>query len=127
MQDWHAHLLSYKDNDYWRVVLCTSLLHHYSDQDIEALKKLLVKFYYQNWVAGQTRSTRSQTCCNIIIALKEKKSVRYIASIVVKKYLDDKNITQRFRDNLQDSNLYTKFYYTSKTPKKIHGSNPFSF
>ncbi|MGL2611227.1 DUF262 domain-containing protein [Helicobacter pylori] len=118
MQDWHAHLLSYKDDDYWHVILCTSILHHYSDQDIEALKELLVKFYYQDWVAGQTRSTRSQTCCNIIIALKEKKSVRYIASIVVKKYLDDKNITQRFRDNLQDSNLYTKFYYTSKTPKK---------
>ncbi|MGL2742777.1 DUF262 domain-containing protein [Helicobacter pylori] len=117
MQDWHAHLLSYKD-DYWHVILCASILHHYSDQDIKALKELLVKFYYQDWVAGQTRSTRSQTCCNIIIALKEKKSVRYIASIVVKKYLDDKNITQRFRDNLQDSNLYTKFYYTSKTPKK---------
>ncbi len=127
MQDRHAHLLSYLASDLWRVVLCTSLLHHYSDQDIEALKKLLVKFYYQNWVAGQTKSTRSHTCCNIIIALKEKKSVRYIASIVVKKYLDDKNITQRFRDNLQDSNLYTKFYYTGKTPKKIHGSNPFSF
>ncbi|MGN8423573.1 DUF262 domain-containing protein, partial [Helicobacter pylori] len=118
MQDWHAHLLSYKDDDYWHVILCASILHHYSDQDIKALKELLVKFYYQDWVAGQTRSTRSQTCCNIIIALKEKKSVRYIASIVVKKYLDDKNITQRFRDNLQDSNLYTKFYYTSKTPKK---------
>ncbi|GAA8637255.1 DUF262 domain-containing protein [Helicobacter pylori] len=118
MQDWHTHLLSYKDDDYWHVILCASILHHYSDQDIKALKELLVKFYYQDWVAGQTRSTRSQTCCNIIIALKEKKSVRYIASIVVKKYLDDKNITQRFRDNLQDSNLYTKFYYTSKTPKK---------
>ncbi|EMG96851.1 hypothetical protein HMPREF1401_00381 [Helicobacter pylori GAM120Ai] len=118
MQDWHAHLLSYKDNDYWHVILCASILHHYSDQDIKALKELLVKFYYQDWVAGQTRSTRSQTCCNIIIALKEKKSVRYIASIVVKKYLDDKNITQRFRDNLQDSNLYTKFYFTGKTAKK---------
>ncbi|EJC05428.1 hypothetical protein HPHPP13_1785 [Helicobacter pylori Hp P-13] len=118
MQDWHAHLLSYKDDDYWHVILCASILHHYSDQDIKALKELLVKFYYQDWVAGQTRSTRSQTCCNIIIALKEKKSVRYIASIVVKKYLDDKNITQRFRDNLQDSNLYTKFYYTGKTAKK---------
>ncbi len=118
MQDRYAHLLSYKDDDYWHVILCTSILHHYSDQDIEALKELLVKFYYQDWVAGQTRSTRSQTCCNIIIALKEKKSVRYIASIVVKKYLDDKNITQRFMDNLQDSNLYTKFYYTGKTPKK---------
>lgn len=118
MQDWHAHLLSYKDDDYWHVILCASILHHYSDQDIKALKELLVKFYYQDWVAGQTRSTRSQTCCNIIIALKEKKSVRYIASIAVKKYLDDKNITQRFRDNLQDSRLYEKFYYTGKTPKK---------
>ncbi|WP_120868310.1 DUF262 domain-containing protein [Helicobacter pylori] len=118
MQDRHAYLLSYKDDDYWRIILCASLLHHYSDQDIEALKKLLVKFYYQDWVAGQTKSTRSQTCCNIINALKEKKSVRYIASIVVKKYLDDKNITQRFRDNLQDSNLYTKFYFTGKTAKK---------
>ncbi len=118
MQDRHAHLLSYLASDFWRVILCTSILHHYSDQDIEALKELLVKFYYQNWVAEQTKSTRSQTCCNIIIALKEKKSVRHIASIVVKKYLDDKNITQRFRDNLQDSNLYTKFYFAGKSVKK---------
>ncbi|OOQ36497.1 DUF262 domain-containing protein [Helicobacter pylori] len=118
MQDRHAHLLSYKDDDHLRVILCTSILHHYSDQDIEDLKELLVKFYYQDWVAGQTKSTRSQTCCNIIIALKEKKSVRYIASIVVKKYLDDKNITQRFKENLQDNNLYTKFYFAGKSVKK---------
>ncbi len=84
MQDWHAHLLSYLASDFWRIILCASILHRYSDQDIEALKELLVKFYYQNWVAWQTKSTRSQTCCNIIIALKEKKSVRYIASIVIK-------------------------------------------
>ncbi|RVZ64299.1 DUF262 domain-containing protein [Helicobacter pylori] len=117
MQDRHAYLLSYKDDDYLCVILCASLLHHYSDQDIEALKKLLVKFYYQDWVAGQTKSTRSQTCCNIIIALKEKKSVENIASIV-KKYFKDKNITQRFKENLQDSNLYTKFYFTGKSGKK---------
>lgn len=118
MQDRHAHLLSYKDDDYLHVILCASILHHYGDQDIEALKELLVKFYYQDWVAGQTKSTRSQTCCNIIIALKEKESVRHIASIVVKKYLDDKNITQRFKENLQDSNLYTKFYFAGKSVKK---------
>ncbi len=118
MQDRHAHLLSYKDDDYLHVILCTSILHHYSDQDIKALKELLVKFYYQDWVAGQTRSTRSQTCCNIINALKEKKSIRDIASIVVKKYLDDKNITQRFRDNLKDSKLYEKFYFAGKSVKK---------
>ncbi|MDU9790797.1 DUF262 domain-containing protein [Helicobacter pylori] len=117
MQDRHAHLLSYKDDDYLHVILCTSILHHYSDQDIEALKELLVKFYYQDWVAGQTKSTRSQTCCNIINALKEKKSVESIASIV-KKYFKDKNITQRFKENLQDNNLYTKFYFDGKSAKK---------
>ncbi|WP_208386134.1 DUF262 domain-containing protein [Helicobacter pylori] len=117
MQDRHAHLLSYKDDDYLYVILCASLLHRYSDQDIEALKELLVKFYYQDWVAGQTISPRSQTCCNIIIALKEKKSIENIASIV-KKYLDDKNITQHFKENLEDDHLCTKFYFTDKTPKK---------
>ncbi|MDZ5287629.1 DUF262 domain-containing protein [Helicobacter pylori] len=118
MQDRHAHLLSYKDDDHLCVMLCASLLHRYSDQDIEALKELLVKFYYQDWVAGQTKTTRSQTCCNIINALKEKQSVENIASIV-KKYFKDKNITQRFKENLQDSNLYTKFYsINGKSGKK---------
>ncbi len=118
MQDRYAHLLSYKDDDYLCVILCASLLHRYRNQDIEALKELLVKFYYQDWVAGKTRSTRSQTCCNIINALKEKKNVEHITSIV-KKYLDEKNITQHFKENLQDSNLYTKFYFINgKTPKK---------
>ncbi|WRE75632.1 DUF262 domain-containing protein [Helicobacter pylori] len=117
MQDRHAHLLSYLASDFWRVILCTSILHHYSPQDIETLKELLVKFYYQDWVAGQTKSTRSQTCCNIINALKEKQSVENIASIV-KKYFKDKNITQRFKENLQDSNLYTKFYFDGKSAKK---------
>ncbi len=116
MQDWHAHLLSYLASDFWCIILCTSILHHYSPQDIEALKELLVKFYYQDWVAGQTKTTRSQTCCNIINALKEKQSVEHIASIV-KEYFKDKNITQRFKENLQDNNLYTKFYYTGKAPK----------
>ncbi len=113
MQDRYAHLLSYLASDFWRVILCTSILHHYSPQDIEALKELLVKFYYQNWVAGKAKSTREQTCCNIINALKEKKSVENIASIV-KKYFNDKNITQDFKRNLRDDHLYEKY---KKSPK----------
>ncbi|MFP6266870.1 DUF262 domain-containing protein [Helicobacter pylori] len=114
MQDRHAHLLSYKDDDYLHVILCASILHHYSDQDIEALKELLVKFYYQNWVAEQTEP-KKQTNCNIIKALKEKKSMDYIASIV-KKYLDDDNnkITQNFREKLKDDHLYEKHKNASK-------------
>lgn len=38
MQDRHAYLLSYKDDDYLRVILCASLLHRYSDQDYGGFK-----------------------------------------------------------------------------------------
>ncbi|GAA7223003.1 hypothetical protein ID0460_02220 [Helicobacter pylori] len=41
----------------------------------------------------------------------------YITSIV-KKYLDNNNVTQHFKENLEDDHLYTKFYYTGKTAKK---------
>ncbi|WRC58759.1 DUF262 domain-containing protein [Helicobacter pylori] len=114
MQDRHAHLLSYLASDFWRVILCTSLLHRYSDQDIEALKELLVKFYYQNWVAEQ-KEPKKQTNCNIIKALKEKKSVKDIASIV-KQYLysDENKITQNFRGKLKDDHLYEQHKRNSK-------------
>lgn len=112
MQDWHAHLLSYLASDFWRIILCTSILHHYSDQDIEALKELLVKFYYQNWVATR-EEPKKQTNCNIIKALKEKQSVESIASIV-KEYLDYHKITQNFREKLKDDHLYEKHKKASK-------------
>ncbi len=98
MQDRYAHL---------RVILCTSLLHRYSDQDIEALKKMLVKFYYQHWVAGQAKSTREQTCCNIINALKEKKNIDDIISIA-RNNLDGYSVTQHFKEKLRDSLVYEK-------------------
>ncbi|GAA8356486.1 DUF262 domain-containing protein [Helicobacter pylori] len=114
MQDRHAHLLSYLASDFWHVILCTSILHHYSPQDIEALKELLVKFYYQNWVATR-EEPKKQTNCNIIKALKENKSVENIASIV-KEYLNDDNnkITQNFREKLKDDHLYEKHKKASK-------------
>ncbi|GAA8988551.1 DUF262 domain-containing protein [Helicobacter pylori] len=112
MQDRHAHLLSYLASDFWRVILCTSVLHNYSQSEIETLKKLLVKFYYQNWVAEQ-KEPKKQTNCNIINALKEKKSVEDIASIV-KKYLDENKITQNFREKLKDDHLYEKHKKSSK-------------
>ncbi len=107
-QDRYAHLLSYKDDDYLCVILCASLLHRYSDQDIEALKELLVKFYYQHWVAKKPKDQREQTCCNIIKALKEKKNIDDIISIA-RKNLDEYSVTQYFKENLRDDHLYEKY------------------
>ncbi|MBH0258594.1 DUF262 domain-containing protein [Helicobacter pylori] len=113
MQDRHAHLLSYVATDSWRAILCASLLHYYSDQDIGALKELLVKFYYQNWVAKTKQSQIEQTCCNMIKALKEKKSMEHILSIA-RTNLALYSVMQRFKENLQDDHLYEKHKKSSK-------------
>ncbi|GAA7360228.1 DUF262 domain-containing protein [Helicobacter pylori] len=112
MQDRHAHLLSYLASDFWHIILCTSILHRYSDQEIEYLKELLVKFYYQNWVAEQKEPKR-QTSFNIIKALKENKNIDDIISIV-KQYLDKNKITQNFREKLKDDHLYEQHKNNSK-------------
>ncbi|OPG45844.1 DUF262 domain-containing protein [Helicobacter pylori] len=117
MPDRYAHLLSYKEDNYLRVILCASLLHCYSQSEIETLKKLLVKFYYQHWVARTNQSQIEQTCCNMIKALKEKKSMEHILSIA-RTNLALCSVMQRFKENLQDSNLYTKFYFDGKSAKK---------
>ncbi|GAA7019685.1 hypothetical protein Kyoto28A_05190 [Helicobacter pylori] len=108
MQDRHAHLFSYLEDNYWRAILCASILHDYRESKIEALKKLLVKFYYQHWVAKKPKGQREQTCCNIIKALKEKKSMEHIVSIA-RKNLDEYSVTQHFKENLRDDHLYEKY------------------
>ncbi|WP_024422478.1 DUF262 domain-containing protein [Helicobacter pylori] len=108
MQDRHAHLLSYLASDFWRIILCTSILHNYSQSEIEALKELLVKFYYQHWVAKKPKDQREQTCCNIIKALKENKSIDDIISIA-RQNLDEYSVTQHFKENLRDDHLYEEY------------------
>ncbi len=108
MQDRHAHLLSYLKDNYWRAILCASILHDYSKSKIEALKELLVKFYYQHWVAKKPKDQREQTCCNIIKALKEKHGMEHIVSIAIEN-LDEYSVTQHFKENLRDDHLYEKY------------------
>ncbi len=107
MLDRYAHLLSYKEDNYWRVILCASLLHRYNESEIETLKKLLVKFYYQHWVARTKQSQIEQTCCNMIKALKEKKSMEHILSIA-RTNLALYSVMQHFKENLGDSHVYKK-------------------
>ncbi|GAA7881691.1 DUF262 domain-containing protein [Helicobacter pylori] len=113
MQDRYAHLLSYLEDNYWRAILCASILHDYSESEIEYLKELLVKFYYKNWVAKKAKDQREQTCCNIIKALKEKKSMEHIVSIA-RSNLDEYSVTQYFEKNMRDGHLYEKYQKSSK-------------
>ncbi|GAA8884913.1 hypothetical protein HpSIM16_04360 [Helicobacter pylori] len=92
--------------------MCASILHDYSESKIEALKELLVKFYYQHWVAKKPKTQCEQTCCNIINALKEKKNIDDIISIA-RKNLDEYSVTQHFKENLRDDHLYEKHQKSS--------------
>lgn len=114
MQDLYAHLLSYLEDNYWRAILCASILHDYSESKMEALKELLVKFYYQHWVAKKPKDQREQTCCNIIKALKEKESIEHIVSIAIKN-LDEYSVTQHFKESLRDDHLYEKHKKSSRS------------
>ncbi len=107
MPDRYAHLLSYKEDNYWRAILCASLLHRYNQSEIETLKELLVKFYYRHWVARTKQTQIEQTCCNMIKALKEKKSMEHILSIA-RTNLALYSVMQHFKENLGDSHVYEK-------------------
>ncbi|GAA7853040.1 DUF262 domain-containing protein [Helicobacter pylori] len=114
MQDRYAHLLSYLEDNYWRAILCASILHDYSESEIEYLKELLVKFYYQHWVAKKPKGQREQTCCNIIKALKEKKSMEHIVSIA-RNNLGKYSVTQHSKEKLRDDHLYEKHKKSSRS------------
>ncbi|WP_139532972.1 DUF262 domain-containing protein [Helicobacter pylori] len=107
MPDRYAHLLSYKEDNYWRAILCASLLHRYNQSEIETLKELLVKFYYQHWVARTKQSQIEQTCCNMIKALKEKKGMEHIL-FIARTNLALYSVMQHFKENLGDSHVYEK-------------------
>jgi hypothetical protein len=61
---------------YWKTILLTALHSNY--QDIEKLKVSLQRFYYLNWISGRTLSAIKQTSFNIIVAIKDKKSIAEI-------------------------------------------------
>lgn len=72
MQDRYAHLLSYKDDDYLYVILCTSLLHRYSDQDIETLKKIVSQVLLPTLGCKETKRSKGTDLLQYNQSLKRK-------------------------------------------------------
>jgi uncharacterized protein with ParB-like and HNH nuclease domain len=61
---------------YWRSIVLTALFNDY--QDYEKFLKVFRRYYYINWIAGNTLTKIKQTSFNIIGWLKENKSVEFI-------------------------------------------------
>jgi len=87
---------------YWRSILLAALHHSYSDYT--ELAKILQRYYYLNWIAGNTLTKIKQTSFNLIKSIKENKSINEIKDDL-EKTLDDNNTISRAIDNLK-GNIY---------------------
>ncbi|AHN43614.1 DUF262 domain-containing protein [Helicobacter pylori] len=106
-QDRYIYLLRYLPSRFWASILTTALYVKYPDFD--ALKKLLVSYYYQNWIAGGTITRIKQTSINIIKNVKSNKGIKTIQELILN------NIDSH---NTFDQYLYNLWYSSSVYPSK---------
>lgn len=85
---------------YWRSILLAALHHSYPDY-VE-LAKTLQRYYYLNWIAGNTLTKIKQTSFNLIKSIKETKNIAEIKE-ELEKGLQDNNTISRAIENLQGS------------------------
>ncbi|WQZ42482.1 DUF262 domain-containing protein [Helicobacter pylori] len=99
-QDRYIYLLRYLLSRYWASILTTALYVKYPDFD--ALKKLLVSYYYQTWIAGGTITRIKQTSINIIKNVKSNKGIKTIQELILNN-IDSYNTFDQYFYNLWDS------------------------
>jgi len=92
-----------KHRIYWVSIMSTALFTSYSE--IEGLKKLLVAYYYQNWVAGATVARIKQTSFNILKLIKSGASISDI-STEMRESLKKYSTTKTFKEELEGSWVY---------------------
>ncbi|GAA8121371.1 DUF262 domain-containing protein [Helicobacter pylori] len=99
-QDPYIYLLRYLPSRFWASILTTALYVKYPDFD--ALKKLLVSYYYQTWIAGGTITRIKQTSINIIKNVKSNKGIKTIQELILNN-IDSHNTFNQYFYNLWDS------------------------
>ncbi|GAA7709208.1 DUF262 domain-containing protein [Helicobacter pylori] len=99
-QDRYIYLLRYLPSRYWASILTTALYIKYPDFD--ALKKLLVSYYYQTWIAGGTITRIKQTSINIIKKVKSNKGIKTIQELILNN-IDSYNTFDQYLYNLWES------------------------
>jgi len=88
---------------YWRSILLTAKHTNYAEFD--RLKKLVHRFYYLHWIAGDTLTKIKQFSFNLIKSVKDKKSIDLIEQEMEAKINDDK-VIERVVAEIESPNLY---------------------
>ncbi|WP_033622888.1 DUF262 domain-containing protein [Helicobacter pylori] len=105
-QDRYIYLLRYLPSRFWASILTTALYVKYPDFD--ALKKLLVSYYYQTWIAGGTITRIKQTSINIIKNVKNNKDIEIIQELIL--------------DNIAFHNTFNQYHYNLWDSSSVYPS-----
>lgn len=106
MEDKYIYSLKYlKHKIYWHSILTTAIFIEY--KELEELKKVLVAYYYQNWIAGATRARIKQTSFNILKLVKKNENIDKIKEEIIKN-LNKYNTTKIFKENIDSNDIYNK-------------------
>ncbi|GAA8581882.1 DUF262 domain-containing protein [Helicobacter pylori] len=106
-QDRYIYLLRYLPSRYWASILTTALYVKYPDFD--ALKKLLVSYYYQTWIAGGTITRIKPTSINIIKNVKSNKGIKTIQELIL--------------NNIDSHNTFNQYFYNLWNSSSVYPSN----
>ncbi|MUU22176.1 DUF262 domain-containing protein [Helicobacter pylori] len=104
--DRYIYLLRYLPSRFWASILTTALYVKYPDFD--ALKKLLVSYYYQTWIAGGTITRIKQTSINIIKNVKSNKGIETIQELIL--------------DNIESYNTFKQYHYNLWDSSSVYPS-----
>ena len=88
---------------YWNSILTTALFINY--KDIDELKKLLVAYYYQNWLSGATVARIKQTSFNILDEVKKNSDIEIIKNIM-NENLEKYSTTKKYYEEVEGSFVY---------------------
>ncbi len=104
--DRYIYLLRYLPSRFWASILTTALYVKYPDFD--ALKRLLVSYYYQTWIAGGTITRIKQTSINIIKNVKSNKGIETIQELIL--------------DNIESYNTFKQYHYNLWESSSVYPS-----
>ncbi|MGR3177899.1 MAG: DUF262 domain-containing protein [Candidatus Anammoxibacter sp.] len=92
-----------KHRIYWVSILSTAIFTNYPH--ITELKKLLVAYYYQNWVSGATVARIKQTSFNILKLIKSGNPISDI-SLEMHDSLKKYSTTKTFKEEIEGNWVY---------------------
>ena len=86
---------------YWKTILLAAKQVNYPFY--HELKNLLVRYYYQSWIADGTSNRIKQTSFNILRMVKEGRSILYVK----KEIMGNLNIYENYLLSLDRNNIYS--------------------